>query len=120
MFTIIGQDGECKLSTEYIECLPNLNCIDNMLKAGYKFKEDNKALSKGKLTELISSIDKTKISKDNNNVKYIIKCITTDEVFDTQSQAAKAYGIDPAQVSDSIKTGRPRSGYIFQKVVANI
>lgn len=46
-----------------------------------------------------------------------VRCIDTGEVFDSQSAAAKHFKIDPAQVSDSIKTGRPRSGYRFEKVV---
>lgn len=46
-----------------------------------------------------------------------ILCVETGQIFNKQSEAAKALNIDPAQVSDSIKTGRPRSGYTFQKVV---
>lgn len=46
-----------------------------------------------------------------------VRCVDTGEVFDTQSAAAKHFKIDPAQVSDSIKTGRPRSGYTFEKVI---
>lgn len=45
-----------------------------------------------------------------------IRCIETGELFDKQSQAAKALGIDPAAVSDSLKTGRKRAGYTFERV----
>ncbi|WP_301003131.1 hypothetical protein [uncultured Duncaniella sp.] len=46
-----------------------------------------------------------------------VRCTDTNEVFMNQSVAAKYFGIDPAQVSDSIKTGRKRSGHTFEKVV---
>ena len=44
-----------------------------------------------------------------------IEDIDTGEIFKTQSEAARRFNIDPAQVSDSIKTGRPRSGYTFER-----
>lgn len=46
-----------------------------------------------------------------------VRCLDTGEIFDNQSLAAKHFAIDPAQVSDSIKTGRPRSGYTFERMV---
>lgn len=46
-----------------------------------------------------------------------IKCLEDGKVFKNQSAAARYYDIDPAQVSDSIKTGRKRSGYTFGKVI---
>lgn len=46
----------------------------------------------------------------------LVQCIETGETWDKQSKAAKALGIDPAAVSDSLKTGRKRSGYTFQWV----
>lgn len=45
-----------------------------------------------------------------------VRCIDTGKVYPNQSAAARDLHIDPAQVSDSIKTGRPRSGYRFEKV----
>lgn len=47
--------------------------------------------------------------------KYV-RCVNTGKIYPNQSAAAKDLHIDPAQVSDSIKTGRPRSGYTFEKV----
>ena len=47
-----------------------------------------------------------------------VRCIDTGKIYNSQSEAAKDLKIDPAQVSDSIKTGRPRSGYTFEKVEA--
>ena len=45
-----------------------------------------------------------------------VRCIDTGEIFSKQSEAAKKYGIDPAAVSDSLKTGRKRAGYTFEWV----
>lgn len=45
-----------------------------------------------------------------------VRCIDTGKVYPNQSAAARDLHIDPAQVSDSIKTGRPRSGYRFERV----
>ena len=55
------------------------------------------------------SASATKFSKQ-------VRCKETGVVYANQSAAAKDLGIDPAQVSDSIKTGRPRSGYTFERV----
>lgn len=45
-----------------------------------------------------------------------ILCVETGEVFETQSQAAKAYNLHGPQVSNSIKTGKAVKGYTFKKV----
>lgn len=45
-----------------------------------------------------------------------VRCIETGKIYENQSAAARDLKIDPAQVSDSIKTGRRRSGYTFEKV----
>lgn len=45
-----------------------------------------------------------------------VRCLETGKVYKNQSEAAKDLKIDPAQVSDSIKTGRKRSGYTFERV----
>lgn len=48
--------------------------------------------------------------------KMKVRCVDTGEIFNKQSEAAKKYGIDPAAVSDSLKTGRKRAGYTFEWV----
>ena len=53
---------------------------------------------------------------ENKPTSKQVRCIETGEVYATQSAAAKALKIDPAQVSDSLKTGRPRSGYTCERV----
>lgn len=62
-----------------------------------------------------NSLNNSESESTTGTVK--IRCVETGELFDKQSQAARYYKIDPAAVSDSIKTGRVRSGYTFEKVI---
>lgn len=55
-------------------------------------------------------------SSTTHKFKMKVRCIDTGEIFSKQSEAAKKYGIDPAAVSDSLKTGRKRAGYTFEWV----
>lgn len=54
--------------------------------------------------------------KPSNGKKFVIRCKETGQTWEKQSWAAKELGIDAAQVSDSIKTGKTRSGYTFEKI----
>lgn len=78
-----------------------------------------KANAQGKPVNTVKNLSNTKPADtaQSKSTSKRVRCIDTGEVFDTQSAAAKHFNIDPAQVSDSIKTGRPRSGYTFEKVV---
>lgn len=102
-----------------------------MAKAGYKFELDGKIVSlselkaafAGPITEPTQNNDKadsrpiSPVSATiKSNLGKKVRCIETGEIYDSQACAAKALNIDPAQVSDSIKTGRKRSGYTFEKV----
>lgn len=51
------------------------------------------------------------------NLKPMIECIQTGKLYAKQSHAARDLGIDPAYVSDSIKTGKQHKGYSFRKVL---
>ena len=104
---VIDRDGVCKASTEYEECI-NLELLKYQNDDGFKFKLDGKVVS---YATLVSKFGKA-------TTTIVIQCVETGEEFKTQSEAARKYNIDPAQVSDSIKTGRPRSGYTFKKVEA--
>lgn len=55
-------------------------------------------------------------AKASTGKKFVIRCKETGQTWDKQSWAAKELGIDAAQVSDSIKTGKTRSGYTFEKI----
>lgn len=45
-----------------------------------------------------------------------ILCVDTGKIYNKQSEAAKDLGIDPAAISDSLKSGKRRAGYIFERV----
>ena len=105
-FEVIGPDGVGKMSTRYVSCVPDSDTLKSMADAGYTFRLNNKRI---KLSAIHTEIAKLPIM-------HGVFCIETEEVFDTQSQAAKHLGIDPAAVSDSIKTGKVRAGYTFKKI----
>lgn len=63
-----------------------------------------------------STTTKPVAAKPSNGKKFVIRCKETGQTWEKQSWAAKELGIDAAQVSDSIKTGKTRSGYTFEKI----
>ena len=109
--------GEPLFETYSVIAIPSVSELNSMNEEGYAFKLDGK---KATLKQIISYVeDMTKgFMKPDKPVatKGKIHCITTDEWFATQSEAARKYGIDSALVSDSIKVNRPRKGYLFEKV----
>lgn len=54
IFQILNEIGETVMYTENTKYIPNKQQIDIMAKAGYKFKMDNKIISKKKLEEFIN------------------------------------------------------------------
>lgn len=99
-FEVIGPDGVCKMSTTYEEYIPYIY-MKQMSENGYKFRLDGKFIS---------------YSAAIGRKQTQIQCVETGEVFSKQADAARAYGVDPAMVSDSIKTGKSHSGYTFIKI----
>lgn len=63
-----------------------------------------------------STTTKPVAAKPSTDKKFVIRCKETGQTWEKQSWAAKELGIDAAQVSDSIKTGKTRSGYTFEKI----
>ena len=63
-----------------------------------------------------SDTPKSTATKPSAGKKFVIRCKETGQTWEKQSWAAKELGIDAAQVSDSIKTGKTRSGYTFEKI----
>lgn len=47
------KDNKTKFYTHDITCVPPIKQINTMLKCGYKFKLDNKAISKKDLDEML-------------------------------------------------------------------
>ena len=52
-FEVINNQGETVMYTFHISCLPTLRQVKSMVKNGYKFKIDDKIVSKGKVEQLI-------------------------------------------------------------------
>ena len=67
-------------------------------------------------TPKTSDNPKSTTIKPSTGKKFVIRCKETGQTWEKQSWAAKELGIDAAQVSDSIKTGKTRSGYTFEKI----
>lgn len=52
-FEVINNEGKTVFGTHEVQCIPAMNTIISMSKAGYKFKFDGKQVSKKKLGELL-------------------------------------------------------------------
>lgn len=96
-----------------------------------KSQEEGNALGEDVFTQIKDSMDqdtlntkvkdikytKDELSSADPNKKVMIRCVETGKLYNKQSHAARDLGIDPSAVSDSIKTGRKRKGYTFEKVL---
>lgn len=114
LFTVIGLDGHPKMGTDYRECVYDIDQIESMASAGCKFKWNDKLISLSNLKKELGAKNETAESATSN--ESFILCLETGDKFKKQSEAAKALGIDPAAVSDSLKTGRKRAGYTFTRI----
>lgn len=113
LFTVVGPDGHPKMGTEHRECIYDMEQLESMASAGCKFKWNDKIIS---LTNLKKELGPSIDNKKSFTNESIILCVETGDKFKKQSEAAKALGIDPAAVSDSLKTGRKRAGYTFIRI----
>lgn len=111
MYEVYGPDKALKMVTNSAECLPKEH-VDDMFAEGYVFKDSGKLMTKSQVKSAKGTSD-TDVTAPSG--KPYILCVTTGKVYVNQSAAARDLGIDPAQVSDSIKTGKIRSGYLFTK-----
>ena len=118
-----SSDDHTMMSTEYKSCIL-YEYVDSMSQSGYYFRLDGKKISAKSVKLLQKDESEAKLSIDTNKPSETnsrsnsIRCVDTGEIFKNQAEAARHFNIDPAQVSDSIKTGRPRSGHTFEKVVS--
>lgn len=110
--------------TEDTGFVPDLEYLESMHEIGLKFYIDNKLASVASVdairnkevdtqNKMTSKSDKP-ISLFDIKSTRMVHCIETDQYFNKQSEAAKILGIDPAAVSDSLKTHRKRSGFTFE------
>lgn len=117
-----SSDNRVMMSTKYESCIPYEH-LDSMSQSGYYFRIDGKKVSSKFLKQIDNSTEQSfDISESNTSINKTtsksVRCVDTGEIFKNQAEAARHFNIDPAQVSDSIKTGRPRSGHTFEKVAS--
>lgn len=93
----------------------NINTVEDIAKLAVETGLDSEIT----LTPVNSSDDCIKSNTETKKSKSRpkIRCIETGVIYGSQAQAARELGIDPTYVSDSIKTGKRRLGYSFEKVI---
>lgn len=142
LFKVIGPDGQTKLGTEFVQCIYSEDVLLSMSRCGYKFELNGKRATAKAVSDYVkenmcscSEVEETSEEKEesaNNDAVSVtqeekkkpetskklgrIRCVDTGKVYNKQSEAARDLGIDPAAVSDSLKTGRKRAGYLFERV----
>ena len=52
-FEVINDKNKVVMHTESMSCIPNREIVESMITSGYKFKVDNKILTKKKIIDLI-------------------------------------------------------------------
>ena len=112
-FVAYDRDKCAKMSTTYVECLPDIDTLTSMTSVGYTFKIDGKQVSI-KDIEAIRKLDN--IEPHTACSSKGIQCVQTQEVFKTQAEAARHFGLDSAQVSESVRKGKIVKGLSFIKV----
>lgn len=142
LFKVIGPDGQTKVGTDSVQCIYPEDALLSMSRCGYKFELNGKRATAKAVSDYVkenmrtySSVQETSEEKENsanNDAVSVtqeekrkpetsrkvgrIRCVDTGKVYNKQSEAARDLGIDPAAVSDSLKTGRKRAGYLFERV----
>lgn len=112
--------------TEDVGFIPDIEYLESMHEVGLKFYIDNKlssVVSVDSARNKEAEVRNERVSKSDKPISLfaiksnrMVHCIETDQYFNKQSEAAKTLGIDPAAVSDSLKTHRKRSGFTFEWV----
>ena len=143
LFKVIGPDGQTKLGTEFVQCIYPEDVLLSMSRCGYKFELNGKRATAKAVSDyvkenmcsikniikpnhiqkedsanndLVSDTQEKKSKPETSKKVGKIRCVNTGKVYNKQSEAARDLGIDPAAVSDSLKTGRKRAGYLFERV----
>ncbi len=55
-FEVVNDRGVTVMNTSSISCIPNIDELTSMSKAGYKFKIDNKSVSIKKIKEVLKDV----------------------------------------------------------------
>jgi len=117
-FEHIGPDGECKCVDVHISCINIENCIDQAAN-GYKFKLDGKRIELSEVKKLVGYTGRTSqqsatTAETTTRKVRSIRCLNNGKTYKNMSEAAKDLGLDSAQISYSLKVGRPTKGYEFE------
>lgn len=141
LFKVTGPDGQTKVGTDSVQCIYPEDVLLSMSRCGYKFELNGKRATAKAVSDYVKenmysseieeNSEETEDSANNDVVSDTqekkpkpetskkvgrIRCVDTGKVYNKQSEAARDLGIDPAAVSDSLKTGRKRAGYLFERV----
>ena len=141
LFKVIGPDGQTKVGTDSVQCIYPEDVLLSMSRCGYKFELNGKRATAKAVSDYVKenmysseieeNSEETEDSANNDVVSDTqeekkkpetskkvgrIRCVDNGKVYNKQSEAARDLGIDPAAVSDSLKTGRKRAGYLFERV----
>lgn len=144
LFRVIGPDGQEKMGTEFVQCIYPEDVLLSMSRCGYKFELKGKRATAKVVSDyakenidpslVVEETSENTNDESNNDAVSInqakeektkqetskkqgrIRCVDTGKIYNKQSEAARDLGIDPAAVSDSLKTGRKRAGYLFERV----
>lgn len=119
LFQIYNRSGKVQMVTESARCMAAED-LDAMAKNGWYFTLDGKKIKASAIRKMVGETAPVEDDTPKEVVKYSrkVKCINNNKIYANQAEAARDLNIDPAQVSDSIRTGRPRSGYTFERVPA--
>lgn len=104
-----SKNVETSVETEMVSSVTTKPVSDNV-------STTDKNITSNNDSDTVKEMAESNKTQTGTKKKYIIRCKETGQTWDKQIQAAEELGITPAQVSNSIKTGKKRSGYTFERV----
>lgn len=119
-FEHIAPDGRTKCVTHDVSCIDLKDCIDQAAH-GWKFRLDGKAISLTGVKQLVGDASASSQGQELNSTTSgkrvrAVRCKNNQKVYRNMSEAAKDLGLDSAQISYSLKVGKPTKGYQFEFV----
>ena len=119
----VSEDTEAEVVEEPVEEVIEEVAEEEAPEAEDEFVEadvdpDEPVLSDEEMVNAVEAeeVEDVEEAKEETKATAGILCVETGAIFETQSQAAKAYNLHGPQVSNSIKTGKAVKGYTFKKV----